>query len=176
MIIDLKTIVHGPREYEFVLEPDWWRHEEGDAQIRGLAGPLAVHMSIYRAGDKFVLDGRVNGRLRVVCDRCVEEYEHEVRSEFQMYLAVPRPDMSVSEIELSEQDMLYDFISGDEVDLAEIVREQVFLSLPMKFLCSDVCMGLCPSCGINLNRGRCGCRRRSGHPGLSGLRTMKIDV
>jgi uncharacterized protein len=38
------------------------------------------------------------------------------------------------------------------------MREQFYLSLPMKPLCRADCRGLCPSCGTNLNRGACDCR------------------
>ena len=38
--------------------------------------------------------------------------------------------------------------TGDEeIDLAELMREQFYLALPMKPLCSQDCKGLCPQCG-----------------------------
>jgi len=44
------------------------------------------------------------------------------------------------------------------VDLAEDVRQFVVLGLPQKMLCREDCAGLCPSCGLNLNLGKCECK------------------
>ena len=42
-------------------------------------------------------------------------------------------------------------------DILPHVREAVILELPMRYLCSEECKGLCARCGANLNRGRCAC-------------------
>ena len=41
-------------------------------------------------------------------------------------------------------------------------REAVILELPMRFLCSEDCKGLCPGCGSNLNNGPCDCVKTEG--------------
>jgi uncharacterized protein len=45
-----------------------------------------------------------------------------------------------------------------EVDLAPYVHEAIVLSAPMVVVCREDCRGLCPSCGVNLNRETCTCR------------------
>ena len=44
-----------------------------------------------------------------------------------------------------------------KVDLAAIVREQIYLHIPLKPVCHDLCQGLCLTCGEDLNRGPCRC-------------------
>jgi uncharacterized protein len=66
--------------------------------------------------------------------------------------------------------MEVDFIKGDTIDLSDIVREQVYLSLPMRSICKESCRGLCPVCGANLNESSCLCRKPEGHPAFSKLR------
>jgi len=39
----------------------------------------------------------------------------------------------------------------------EMVREQFFLTVPLKRLCREECRGLCPTCGSNRNDARCAC-------------------
>ena len=39
----------------------------------------------------------------------------------------------------------------------EMIREQIFLTLPMKRLCREACAGLCPTCGVNRNTRPCSC-------------------
>ena len=47
---------------------------------------------------------------------------------------------------------------GKPLDLTDDVREDILLSLPLKFLCQEDCRGLCPHCGQNLNEGTCSCQ------------------
>ena len=67
-----------------------------------------------------------------------------------------------------------EFITGEEVDVDEIIREQIYLSLPLKSLCNETCPGLCPRCGVDLNQESCLCDREQGHPGFSKLRNLRV--
>jgi len=58
---------------------------------------------------------------------------------------------------------------GDAVDLDELVREQILLALPSRRLCREECKGLCPTCGADLNAGRCACEQREVDPRWSAL-------
>jgi len=40
-----------------------------------------------------------------------------------------------------------DFFQGEGLFLADVLKEQVLLSLPMKVICQSDCRGLCPTCG-----------------------------
>lgn len=66
------------------------------------------------------------------------------------------------------------FISEKEIELDEIVRSEIYLALPMKFLCKEDCKGLCPVCGKNLNRERCNCQKMTGHPAFLKLKELKL--
>ena len=79
------------------------------------------------------------------------------------------------ETELAEEDMEVDFVKGEEIDLADMLREQIYLSLPVKLICHSDCRGICPKCGINLNTGQCRCRQELGHPGFAKLKNLKIQ-
>ncbi len=59
------------------------------------------------------------------------------------------------------------------MDLSPLIREQVLLALPTRPLCQEDCRGLCPHCGINLNRSACGCRVETVDPRLEALRSLK---
>jgi uncharacterized protein len=59
--------------------------------------------------------------------------------------------------ELNEKELDEYFYSGDTIDLTDLVREQVLLSLPTYPLCRPSCRGLCPRCGVDLNRMACRC-------------------
>lgn len=109
------------------------------------------------------------------CDRCLSSYSHVLQPEFRLFLSSHHPDLVQSEIELLEEDMLVEFITGEEIELGDIVREQIYLSFPMKFLCHEECRGLCLACGANLNRGECGCREKKGHPAFLKLKELELN-
>lgn len=175
MIIDLRTISHGPRCFDFTLGPDWWQVGQSDDQILGLDGPLVVKISITRAGSKYVVDGRLSGQLTLRCDRCLEPYGHHIEPDFRLFISVSHSDTGESELELLKEDLSVEFAAGEEIDLDDIIREQIYLSLPIKCLCREDCSGLCPICGVNLNKERCQCLQNSGHPGFSKLKNLILE-
>ncbi len=50
-----------------------------------------------------------------------------------------------------------EFILPDDgyINLLPLLREYLLLEIPIKPLCSHDCKGLCPVCGVNLNKGLC---------------------
>jgi len=175
MIIDLNILEHGPRNFDFTFEPGWWQADGENDQILGLHGPLECKINIAKAGSNYILEGSLLASVRVSCDRCLEICRRELDSQFNLLLtAHSSADTDESEIELSENDMSVHFVKSKKVDLSDIVREQIYLSVPMKSLCCEDCSGLCHICGTNLNKKNCGCQRGEGHPGFSKLKTLKF--
>ncbi|MFC1838828.1 DUF177 domain-containing protein [Thermodesulfobacteriota bacterium] len=174
MIIDLKSIPgEGVKEFEFSLERNWWIPEHNNDRIKEIDSPVNVRIEIYRVGKKYVLKGFFEGSLRVICDRCLDSYSQLIKSEFNSFLIPAPADSENAELELMEDDMEVNFIANDEVDLHDIVREQLYLSLPIKSLCKGNCFGLCTKCGCNLNKHSCECVKEQGHPGFSVLNKLK---
>ena len=174
MIVDLKSIPgEGIKKFEFTLAMDWWAPAENNYQIEDIESPINVKIEIYRVGQKKVLNGALKGALRVVCDRCLDTYSQEVESEFNSFLIPAPEDVEKVELELMEDDMEVVFIRDDEIDLHDIIREQLYLSLPIKCLCRNNCLGLCAKCGCNLNDNACECSIGHGHPGFAVLNKLK---
>jgi uncharacterized protein len=76
-------------------------------------------------------------------------------------------------VEVLDDDLGVSFYKGDEIDLGQLMREQFYLSLPMKPLCSPDCKGLCPQCGINRNRETCTCDTKWIDPRFEALKRLK---
>jgi uncharacterized protein len=75
---------------------------------------------------------------------------------------------------LRAEDLEFSLYEGTEVDLSPLIREQVLLALPTRPLCEDDCRGLCPHCGVNLNRTTCECRVENLDPRLEAIRSLKL--
>ncbi|MBN1850907.1 MAG: DUF177 domain-containing protein [Deltaproteobacteria bacterium] len=175
MILDLRTITHETRGFDFSLGPDWWNITDQKDHPGDLCTPLSVHIEIYKTGERYILSGEISGGFHMTCDRCLESYHKDIASEFQIILTPPSWESNKPETELSDKDMQVGFISEEEMDLGEIIREQIYLSFPIKSLCKEDCLGLCPVCGANLNTRPCSCLKDKGHPGFLELKRVKLE-
>ena len=54
------------------------------------------------------------------------------------------------------------------MDLEDLARTAFILDMDTVVLCSPHCKGLCPGCGVNLNREKCRCKKQV-DPRLSAL-------
>lgn len=93
------------------------------------------------------------------CDRCAEEVVRDFSFSVEHNLIASLNDET-------NDDFLQ--VSDMRLDLDELVTEDINLSLPTKFLCTEECKGLCPQCGKNLNLGPCDCKKPI-DPRLEGL-------
>lgn len=174
MIVDLKSIPgKGVKTFELSLDRNWWIPDRYDDNIDSFESPVKVRIEIYRVDNKFVLNGTLRGTLRIICDRCLELFSQEIKSDFNSFLIPSPEDIDKVELELMEDDMDVSFIENDEVNLDDIIREQFYLSIPIKSICRENCLGLCSKCGCNLNKFSCDCIREQGHPGFSVLKKLK---
>ncbi len=175
MIVDLHSISRSPRHFNLTYQSDWWRKSEDDVQVQGLEGPLVVKISVAREDKRYVIHGRLAGKLKLVCDRCLDIYTFALGRDFRLSLSPPiNLESARDETELKEEDLAVGFIEAEKIDLDDIIREQIYLSLPIKLLCRSACAGLCTECGINLNRETCKCSKNAGHPGFLKLKELKI--
>jgi uncharacterized protein len=83
----------------------------------------------------------------------------------------------VNEGTLSEEQLMdnvdeYVIIVDGELTLDEELHDALFLSFPMRQLCSEDCQGLCPKCGKPRRDGPCGCSEREIDPRLAILATL----
>lgn len=92
------------------------------------------------------------------CDRCLKETEKSMCREFVHTLALS------AEHEDSDDIIV---VTGGSLDLFSLVRDDILLELPVRHLCSEHCLGLCPRCGQNLNEGRCGCKTEAVDPRMA---------
>ena len=173
MIIDLSQIQHEPKTFYLWLPEEWWEQDVPGDQIQGLYEPVDACLTIARLGKRFMVRGNLRTVLMLQCDRCMELFGRELEGEFHLFLEpVQKRQDEEEEVELAGQEMGIDLIPGEEVELEQIIKEQIYLSIPMKTLCKDDCLGLCPICGANRNIKKCSCHLTQGHPAFQELRKL----
>ena len=114
----------------------------------------------------------MRAQLLAPCDRCLTDVPFTVDAPFDLYYAPNDAGAGGTEAELQERDLGIAFYEGDEIDLDELVREQLALSLPTRVLCREDCRGLCDQCGADLNRETCDCQK----PGRAPLSPQLLDL
>ncbi len=85
--------------------------------------------------------GRLTGTARVVCVRCLEEFDTPFTADFEVEY---RPTIDVRSglpLPLPETDEVLTISENHELDLGEIWREAIILALPMRPICGELCPG-----------------------------------
>ncbi len=88
--------------------------------------------------------------LDTLCDRCAAPVKRNEELAIAHFL--------VSELNDEDNDEYY-LVEDMNLNLDELVREDILLSLPTKILCREDCKGICPYCGTNLNEKQCDCKK-----------------
>jgi len=170
--IDLKDLALDKVSVEGVFEPGVL--DFSSENIRHVK-PLSWNATAERAGEEVRISGSFQTSVELPCSRCLEPSRCDVGRPFDLFFR--RRDEFMfdedDEIELTEEDTRTSFFTGTKLAIADILREQVLLTLPMKALCKLDCKGLCPKCGTNLNTRDCGCPREQFHPHLDALLDIK---
>jgi DUF177 domain-containing protein len=137
--------------------------------------PLRLDMTVAREYDHIRAQGRVATRTRLVCSRCLTEYETDIVSPFTIFYLRSAGESRDEEVELSERDLVSAAYDGDEIDFTDEIAEQVLMEIPFKPLCSEECKGLCVSCGADLNTTDCGCSHNQESLKFSVLKNLKVE-
>lgn len=118
--------------------------------------PVKAHLDISRTHANIFIAGDMTTTLAFDCSRCLKPFEQELRLELSAFFVIGKED--AREKELKEADMEVNYITGDELDTNELLMGHIALEAPVKPLCREDCLGLCPRCGADLNQGVCGCK------------------
>ena len=139
------------------------------------AEPLEVNATAELLEGHIRVTGDLHTKIEMVCARCLEPVSEEVHRDFDLFYQ-PLLKGTPNDVErLKDDDTEIAFFEGEGLFLADVLKEQVLLSLPMKVICQSDCRGLCPHCGANLNQEQCRCERHSSDPRLAPLARLKQD-
>ncbi len=119
---------------------------------------VQIDAMVNRKERVFFVDGTIRTTLHLTCSRCAGEFSYPVNTSFYCQEQPFSNYNTDVEAVLHKGDLDIDHYTGDEVELNNIFREQVILSMPMHPLCKRDCRGLCPKCGQNQNMINCDCR------------------
>ena len=100
----------------------------------------------------FGISGHIINTVLYDCDRCIESFCNKNKINTDLLLS---NDPGIIGNENCETIFFSDH--EDSIDLRKILLEILIIETPFKKLCTNLCKGLCPVCGINLNHKPCSC-------------------
>lgn len=128
---------------------------------------IQVNMSLTKLeNDDYLATGSITTTLTIPCNRCMDDVIKKVEANFtKEFKTDPHED--------DEEN--HEYLVGSVLDLEKLVLDEVYMNVPMKVLCSEDCLGMCKSCGKNLNHTACDCEDDNVDPRLAGLKDLFND-
>ena len=170
MRIELENLEGGKSDFAHVYQPD--ELNPVDERVK-LAAPASVHGKIRLAGNEVFVNGHVDTRAQIECDRCLKPIELPVNADFELEYITGSEYESTAVAELTEAEMSVSVFDGEAIDVDEIVKEQILLAVPTRMLCQEDCKGICPQCGTDRNTGECSCVTEEIDPRWAALKNLK---
>ncbi|HRE47055.1 MAG TPA: DUF177 domain-containing protein [Aggregatilineales bacterium] len=120
---------------------------------------------LSRTGEGILVQGTLTVAIPGECNRCLQETA--------VILSVNLEELFVHPPRTGEE-----FIVPETgvLDLAPLLRQEIFLTMPINILCQADCKGLCPECGQNWNEGICDCADKAVDPRLAALKALRDQV
>lgn len=170
MRIELENLEGGKGDFAHVYQPD--ELDPVDERIR-LTEPATVKGKVRLSGNEVFVNGHIDTRAQVECDRCLQQIELPVSADFALEYITGSDYESSNLAELTEDAMAVSVFDGETIDVDEIVKEQIVLAVPTRVLCREDCKGICPECGIDKNTGECQCVTDDIDPRWAALKNLK---
>jgi len=170
MRIELENLEGRKGDFAHVYQPD--DLNPVDERVK-LSGPATVNGKIRLSGNEVFVNGHVDTRAQVECDRCLKPVEVPVSADFELDYITGSEYESTAAAELTEAEMSVSVFDGKAIDVDEIVKEQILLAVPTRMLCREDCKGICPQCGTDRNTGECSCVTKEIDPRWAALKNLK---
>jgi len=146
---ELFNHIDEPKTYEIPVEFD-------TVTVLGETYPVtekqSVSLTLIHLGKKKIqMNAEIQMTLEIPCGRCLEP------------VSVPFVISVDQQLELSDtpdqvtEDSDEPYIDGYLLDVDALVRNELFVHIPLRVLCKEDCKGICKRCGTNLNLGTCDC-------------------
>ncbi len=179
MEFTVSELEREPVEFDLELAPravDFGDQAEqnGPLATSGRAEVLHEHRGPKEIVPDIRLRGRFSGKFQVPCARCLEPVEIPLAAEFDLIFRPAGADSDAPERSITAPETEIGYYQKDSLLLEDVLREQIFLALPVRTLCKPDCKGLCPRCGVNRNYQTCTCEEGPADPrweALAGLRS-----
>lgn len=165
MKLQISPLQAGENSLKFSSSSDEWlnslmRQIEERSSLK-VTAPVQVELCLNKIEPEYYLTGKLELCPVLPCARCAEPFTFPICHNFHMIFNHLRNGQSNSKNTDEEEQLDICYFSGNEIELDPIIEEQLFLSMPYQPLCNEGCLGLCQTCGKNLNQSECRCAKNT---------------
>ncbi|HET9259680.1 MAG TPA: DUF177 domain-containing protein [Acidimicrobiia bacterium] len=140
LVVDVKDLVGHPEASRSFSGAVPMKLRLGDATVEG---PMEVVGVVTGTVDGVLARFTATATGDLTCVRCLTEWKAEITAGGSQHFGkIPDEDGYA--------------IAENRVDLTGPAKDELALALPAAPLCKRDCLGLCPTCGTDLNREPCG--------------------
>ena len=130
------------------------------------AEPVLIEGKVYSIGGALEISAKITGEYKTECSRCGQPVVGKLSGE--LFESIDSDFSDIDEECIS--------ISGNVIDISGSVEACIFESIPLQPLCREDCKGLCPVCGIDLNKNECNCDDTVYDPRFAIFRNLSKEV
>ena len=124
-------------------EPDKTLEYEFDDFMQEFNTNIHANLEFKSLGEFIEVSGSVSGKLKLTCDRCLNEFDYNLDIDIdETFAKRALQDEYSQEFELKNGQFITDLNGEKEIDIYDLLYQSVILALPNKKVC-----------GINCNEG-----------------------
>lgn len=128
LIEDIEKEINGTLFYEF--------HEF----MEEFGAEISADLQLKSLGQFIEITGKAQGNLKLICDRCLNEYEYKLNINIEETFAKQSlQDEYSQEFELQRGQFIIDLNGEKEIDIYDLLYQSVILALPNKKVCGINC-------------------------------------
>ena len=174
MFFDLQALEKRSIRFDHVFAPGSLGPLDESVQQVGEVHAAGVAELVDPEGAREIrVRGSIEAEFELGCARCLVATRVKIRRAVDLFYRPMAEIAREEEVAISEAETEVGFYEGDGLELADVVREQILIELPMRCVCREDCKGICPSCGANRNLEACGCREEFSDPRWEALQRWK---
>ncbi|MEA3407426.1 MAG: DUF177 domain-containing protein [Chloroflexota bacterium] len=140
------------------------------------ATDVTGEVQFVRTVEGILAKGEGHLTMTRTCCRCLEPFEDRIDFAFEEEF-VPSVDVETgASLPIADGCDPELVIEADgTLDLTEIVRQYAVMASSMPAVCNPDCKGLCPICGVNLNKESCDCDASFIDPRMAVLGQLLVE-
>jgi uncharacterized protein len=134
VVVLLKEQVGAFRNYRLTLDEF---PLDADLVARNVEG----RFRLTRLSDEIIAKVEARGVAALECQRCLREYDQPFSVKFDEEFRLSMDLATGTELDVNDEDERFAISENHELDIAEPLRQEILVSLPMRPVCGDLCPG-----------------------------------
>ncbi|HLK18351.1 MAG TPA: DUF177 domain-containing protein [Bryobacteraceae bacterium] len=173
MFFSVKELELKKARFDAAFAPGDIQYDQGLSQTTPLEAVGTAELLPHTLGE-IRIQGHLKVKMQAECDRCLGPAGFLIDEDFDLFYRPAKRAGYEEDVEIDAGESEVAFYEGGGVELKDILREFVLLSLPMQRVCREDCGGICPVCGQNRNLVECNCESKAVDDRWSALKKLQV--